>query len=740
MELSRGVVLMAWGKRGYGFAAFNIAVSLKHHSPDVPIHLIASRETLKQVGDTTVFDSIHWTDEMVSDPGRFKASLYGKLPFDYNLYLDVDALCVQDIQPLFDRLIEEGGNYYTFINAVYDHSSPSILPQMYWAFREDIWDHYSLGTEHKLPATQSSAQFIKKCEESRELFALVEACFDNPIPLDRLRNQWGGSQPDELYLNVALTLLGISPHIGDDVLWFCNNGNKKPHQVKAEYYLMSFFGYRGNIKPKFWEFYDKNLIHWCSARGHNHNFKSGFIRDDKHANTLPKGRPARSHRPPAIPINRSETMSRRKIHINLFTSFYQTGNPKRDGELIQVMQRNIACQSIGMIYNLGSHYGDEKVLNIKHDRPLFSDFIQQVNAFTSPDHYNIICNGDIYFEDSITDIQYIDFENRALTLSRYDTHRGRPELFDYEYSQDTWIFRGQIKPIGDANYPLGKPGVDNRFAYELAAAGYSVANPALSIRTFHLHNQNVRSYTEADRITGNYLPVKPTSWDGVRRKKLLIHQPGKVGDILICLPIARYYDSLGFDVFWQCPAIYHHMFNYVDYATPIVQGQGSFDRTIDLSFGIIQQTVIHSWWLKNKSRYPSFVHAKYEQAGVDKSERYNLHYTRDLEKEQELSDMIPLEKFALVHDRSDYGSRPEISTYLPIVRFAPVAGFSIFDWRKVIERASEIHCIDSSLANFVEVIRPEGKCFFYRVPERQTESWFDFSKWELIDMNQMVSA
>jgi len=36
--MSRGILLLAWGKRGYGFMAYNLAVSLKHHSPGIPIH------------------------------------------------------------------------------------------------------------------------------------------------------------------------------------------------------------------------------------------------------------------------------------------------------------------------------------------------------------------------------------------------------------------------------------------------------------------------------------------------------------------------------------------------------------------------------------------------------------------------------------------------------------------------------------------------------------------------------
>lgn len=74
--MSRGIMLLAWGKRGYGFMAYNLAVSLKHHSPDIPIHLIATESVLKEVTDKLVFDTIEWLDDAPLDPGRFKAQIY----------------------------------------------------------------------------------------------------------------------------------------------------------------------------------------------------------------------------------------------------------------------------------------------------------------------------------------------------------------------------------------------------------------------------------------------------------------------------------------------------------------------------------------------------------------------------------------------------------------------------------------------------------------------------------------
>jgi hypothetical protein len=223
--------------------------------------------------------------------------------------------------------------------------------------------------------------------------------------------------------------------------------------------------------------------------------------------------------------------------------------------------------------------------------------------------------------------------------------------------------------------------------------------------------------------------------------KLLIHQPGKVGDIIICLPIAAWYAKKGYDVHWLCPEKYHSMFQYVDYVRPVSHRDQYYHIIIDLSFGIIQGTPLHRQWIKRHMNGQSFVDFKYEIAGVPKAERHNLQYIRNHEREKQLFEKVTTvgKPYDLVHPCSDYGSVPDINAPDPLL-FAPVDDYTVFDWREVIEKARSIHCIDSSLANFVEVIRPDVPMFFYRVPERNTESEFDFTKWQLIDMNKMQTA
>ena len=712
--MTRGILLMAWGKRGYGFMAYNLATSIKHHSPGIAIHLIATDHVLKEVTDRTVFDRIEFLSGDPSDPGRYKAGIYDVMPFDHTLFLDVDALCLQPIEPLFDRLIESGAYYATFINEVYDITSPNILPQMWWAYRQDIWEHYGFDHTTKFPATQSSIQYIRRCDKTAEMYRLFQDSFDNPIPLNRLRNKWGGGQPDELYLNVALAKMGEWHHIGDHAMYFGNTAALRPHQVAQSYTLLSLFGNRSNIKPMYWDYYDNMLGKIQSSRGFRHAFKGHLLKSDKIANQT-------SPRTKVTPISKvikpdAVKWSKQPGRVALFTSYFEQKFGDRQRELRKVMELNIACPSIDVIYNLGHPWDNEKVVNLPgYDRPTYAQFIKEMQAVEAD--YYILANSDIYFTSEIEEIKSLQMDGKVLCLSRYDvTSGGFAKLFDYEWTQDTWIWKGKPKTLQNVDFTMGLPACDNRMAYEIAQAGLKPINPSKDIKTYHLHLTNKRSYTERNRLAGPTMPLVPTTAENMRKKSCLIKQPGKVGDIICVLPIAKWYYDLGYDVSWQCPKQYHSLFDYVDYVKPIEAGLGRFDKVIDLAFGIDTKSGNHGVWMRKRRMIDSFVSLKYEIAGVPLDRLRTLEYKRNEKAEMDLFDYFGCgdgDPYDVIHSNSDYGSPAEVLSTNKVIEFAPVGSFSIFDWRKVLEHANSIHCIDSSLANFVDSIDTDAQLHYY---------------------------
>ncbi|MFA9220243.1 MAG: hypothetical protein ACEQSL_03550, partial [Sediminibacterium sp.] len=192
---------------------------------------------------------------------------------------------------IFDELENAGGYYYSNLLSTHTIDKGNDIPHLMWAYADDIWQKYRLSESTVLPIVNSSFQYVKKCEEAKILFIQINKNFDDPIPLDKLKTQWGGSQPDELYINIALAQLGINPKAPSQYLFFANTltSDLSAYQLaNSGFYILSMFGSKQMIRPRFREFYDQNLIEiFRTDIGVNHNYKFVYIAEDKHANAHP---------------------------------------------------------------------------------------------------------------------------------------------------------------------------------------------------------------------------------------------------------------------------------------------------------------------------------------------------------------------------------------------------------------------------------------------------------------------
>ena len=208
--------------------------------------------------------------------------------------------------------------------------------------------------------------------------------------------------------------------------------------------------------------------------------------------------------------------------------------------------------------------------------------------------------------------------------------------------------------------------------------------------------------------------------------KLLLNQPGRFGDILICLPIAHWYAKKYSEVHWFCPKEYHAMFRNINYVKPVEVPDTVYDKIIDLSFGLNRDTELHKRWVESRPTWQSFVSMKYHLANVPITERWRLVWARDVNKERELYEHIVDmfgTKFAVVHETT-WDSQINMGTTIPKAIFKPIHDFNIFDWYTVLLQAEEIHCIDSCLCNFVDAIPclHATKKFYYITPKVPTQA------------------
>jgi len=230
----------------------------------------------------------------------------------------------------------------------------------------------------------------------------------------------------------------------------------------------------------------------------------------------------------------------------------------------------------------------------------------------------------------------------------------------------------------------------------------SFHNCSKNIKCFDL--DHIRSY----RYTCKYSFKKVK--DG-EPESIGIIQPGKVGDIIISLPIANYYGNKGYWIIWAVCNQFKEYFNYVDYVERIIDLgydrfhaynkaqrllNGYVHNIIDLGYQMWSNGP--DWVSSNKS----FDRCQYDEAKLSIEEKYNLIINRNREKEEELKKILRLDDhdYVVTHSQGSKGGKFNFGISNAI-EIKPIDGFTLFDWIGVLENAKKIYCVDSSVANLV---------------------------------------
>lgn len=105
----------------------------------------------------------------------------------------------------------------------------------------------------------------------------------------------------------------------------------------------------------------------------------------------------------------------------------------------------------------------------------------------------VIANSDITFNATAYMLKGLKKDNRLVALTRWEDHCG-PRFLGYTNSQrfysgsqDSWAFVAGGIATPDVNIPLAIVGCDQAIAGWACLKGIEVVNPALSIKTTHLH-------------------------------------------------------------------------------------------------------------------------------------------------------------------------------------------------------------------------------------------------------------
>jgi hypothetical protein len=203
--------------------------------------------------------------------------------------------------------------------------------------------------------------------------------------------------------------------------------------------------------------------------------------------------------------------------IRLFSVWYDAQNPIRQGELLECLRRNLANPHIGQIWlwqYSGPAPGRETKLMIRGENhpPTFDELFALANAVCAPGDVAVIANTDVWWDETAALIEKIG-PNQFYALLRRESDgqlNSTPDAGPRWDSQDAWIFRPPIRPVGAA-FSLGRPRNDNALAYRLWRLNFDLRNPAKTIRLHHLHASGIRPYASGKyRIPPPWMHLEPT--------------------------------------------------------------------------------------------------------------------------------------------------------------------------------------------------------------------------------------
>jgi hypothetical protein len=213
----------------------------------------------------------------------------------------------------------------------------------------------------------------------------------------------------------------------------------------------------------------------------------------------------------------------------MVAQYFKHKDKKRHREIRECLVRNCGCPHIDKIVLLNERdysaewrgvEGANKIQQIVLGRRLtYADFLRFCCEKVPAGVYIALCNADIYFGDSLLDLWKINMADKMLGLLRWDTP-GAPEIATIfgprADSQDSWIFlsdsvKAREWDLKKFEFQLGQAGCDNAFAGLILRQRFLLANPALTFRTYHIHESGVRSYSKADYIKSDiYVNLAPT--------------------------------------------------------------------------------------------------------------------------------------------------------------------------------------------------------------------------------------
>lgn len=191
--------------------------------------------------------------------------------------------------------------------------------------------------------------------------------------------------------------------------------------------------------------------------------------------------------------------------MNLFFEFFNSKNLIREEEYTYCINKNINsglfnnvyaitnCKSLPLYLLKAKTENKIKIIETESPRLSYDEVFRISDKLTSPTDINLMCNTDIWFDETIHLLKEKMTPEIAIGLSRWYPEDDYYMINGFHHggkaapgSNDTWGWVGKCK-VTNGTFPIGYTACDCRIMKCFEEAGYRVYNPAKSIKTWHKH-------------------------------------------------------------------------------------------------------------------------------------------------------------------------------------------------------------------------------------------------------------
>lgn len=218
---------------------------------------------------------------------------------------------------------------------------------------------------------------------------------------------------------------------------------------------------------------------------------------------------------------------------------------------------------------------------------------------------------------------------------------------------------------------------------------------------------------------------------------IILNQFFGLGDILFCIPMARDFIAKGHKVLWPVEPHYVNInkhfpeITFVDKSLLNINYELKEDR-LGNGFQVLPIRWTHAM---RGVGMDQCMKVKYEHLGMDWKKWRELTWQRDEKAEDILFKKLGLkdgDRYCLVNQffQSDNRGNCKITppTGMKVITMSSMEGFTLLDWAKVIENATEIHTVSTSIIYMLEVMDKvtQPVHLYIRRPNEKDHSYYNY--------------